>query len=281
MTENFLEKYKQEGSESSDSGIDDADPITSKPPKEITEVKKEQKKEEPQSAPKARPKKEDTFKPYTFDPRSVIDAISAPKPDQQPKKIETMTTSYTPSAAMSGSMSARGNILVGDKFKYPSTTDNYQMTTIHKVTYTSPPEMSSTFQVPQFNFSSKNSEAYSSFQAENDYKTFIREFDSEFKDQQREVNTISRELLSQLKRLQIIYSDLNNPCTDIGLLRTKLSRELESIQDNINQANKKLSILMNERSNIKDKFCRLRVKNKELKSETKVLEDNIRSYFKI
>ena len=130
-----------------------------------------------------------------------------------------------------------------------------------------------------YNLIHGNEGGFTDFKAVNDFRTFVQEFDEDFKDPQKEVNALSNELTAQSKRIQMINCELNKPKVDFISVRTKFSQELDMIQRNSNEANNRLSFLMNERTHIKDKFCGLKVKNKELKSVNKGLEENARAYF--
>ena len=271
MTDNYLEKYKEEESVSSNSA-DDFGPGINEPlkPSNIS------KPSESQGNFNRVSKREDIeVKPYTFDPKTLL----IPEPVSTPSRITGLSGNYntlTNEPAAGTYKNTKENMERPLPNYYSVNTETYIAKTTRNLDYTKPLNLGSAIKKPQFRFTSSGD--YSELKAENDYRNYAKEFDNEFRDHQRDVSTLTRELVSQLKRLQIIYSDLNTPNMDMNLLKAKLLRELETIQANINESNKKLSLLMKDRSKVKEKFCTIKVKNKELKSIIMTCEENIKEY---
>eukprot|EP00826_Nyctotherus_ovalis_P009022 TRINITY_DN12353_c0_g1_i7.p1 TRINITY_DN12353_c0_g1~~TRINITY_DN12353_c0_g1_i7.p1 ORF type:complete len:153 (+),score=67.03 TRINITY_DN12353_c0_g1_i7:89-547(+) len=113
--------------------------------------------------------------------------------------------------------------------------------------------------------------------SENEYRAIAKEFDNEFGERQRSITDVSRQLVTRMKRLQTLGRDLSAPNADMSLLRSRLFHELETTQSDLNDANNGFALLLKDRDSIKDKYCYLKLRNKELKNFTKVFQENIRS----
>lgn len=280
MTDKFLDKYKEEDSESSASGEDDVEIIKRGIAKQKLDAQSEP-KEQSQGAKRVE-KKEDVNKVslYTFDPRSIIEekagsltsrgyagSKALDKPAIQlnsPIRDFGYSTLRTPRETTIGTSTGSRYVPTSNLTRYKNELDYQQFKTTNE-----PPK--------SFQYNFKDETGFTDFKSENDYRAFGKEFDNEFGDRQRDIPDILRQLTSRIKRLQMLGRDLSAPNVDMMLLKTRLAHELETTQSDLNDANSSITLLMNDRAKIKDTYCHLKLRNKEMKNFTKGIEENIRA----
>lgn len=293
MKGNFASKYKENQSESSDSSGDELAVPGRALPKPNNDSKIEPKRES-QSSQKQRTNKEEDAKivPYTFNPREFLETINnpTPPPAPKPKPIERTSPEVpSPKKPDNNFLIPRNHkespkkspienestipsrtIPNSDVFLYKSGRDSNRSKGTDKMVNQ---------KNPQYEPPNRPEENFAEPRAENEYKSFAKEFDSEFGDHQKEIAALSKQLVTRIKKLQMLERELNSPNVDMGILRTRLSRDLESIEDELGEANHNIVVLMNERKNIKERFCTIRVKYNELKNGNKNFQEGIRKYF--
>jgi len=265
MKESYIKKYKEEHSDSFDSGNDEL-------PAPSTSKNEHSSRGEPERRSKRQEEVE--IAPYTFDPRQFLESLDKSIPAPSSKSISTnkpvekppsekqspsiqnvnSLISKTPKELAIGaeSLSNRPNV---DIFQYKAAR-NIDRPPVIK----SPPE-----------------ESLGDSKSEIEYRNYAREFDSEFGDHQREIAALSKKLVIRIKNVQILERELNNPSVDMVSLRNKLIRDIESIEDELGEANHNIIVLMNERKNIKERFCTIRVKYNELNNYNKACQEKMRT----
>jgi len=265
MKESYIKKYKDEHSDSFDFDNDEL-PVPS------TSKNEHSSKGEPERRSKRQEEVE--IAPYTFDPRQFLESldksipipnsksISTNKPVEKPPSEKQSPSiqnvnpliSKTPKELAIGaeSLSNRPNV---DIFQYKGAR-NIDRSPVIK----SPPE-----------------ESLGDPRSEMEYRNYAREFDNEFGDHQREIAALSKQLVTRIKKMQILERELNNPSVDMVSLRSRLVRDIESIGDELGEANHNIIVLMNERKNIKERFCTIRVKYNELNNYNKACQEKMRT----
>lgn len=278
MADNYLERYKEEDSVSSGSGEDGVEVIKRGIAAQKAAPSAEP-KQEPQlvsKPPERKPKEDDKVSLYTFDPRSVLDSASgSSKGYASMKSLEMPSTKYTPSLRDYDYGSTRT----------PRDTTYGSSIVSRYAAGSNLPQYKKDLDFPQIGKGDllKNLQydldepGFMDPKSENDYRAIAKEFDNEFGERQRSIADVSRQLVTRIKRLQTLGRDLSAPNADMSLLRTRLFHELETTQSDLNDANNGFALLLKDRDSIKDKYCYLKLRNKELKNFTKVFQENIRS----
>ena len=62
-------------------------------------------------------------------------------------------------------------------------------------------------------------------------------------------------------------------------MKNRIFNELKDAQEGLTDANNNIIVLMNERANIRERFCTVKARNRELKNYNKIFQENIRTYF--
>lgn len=216
---------------------------------------------------------------YTFDPRSVIESVAIPatsRPYTSVKPFDKPVMQFSSPARDYGVT----NFKVARETKFTSPISaRYTPSTLM--------QYSKDLDYPQvgarneslrgFQYGYKDDSKFTDFKSENDYRAFAKDFDSEFGDRQRDAGEVLRQLGTRTKRLQMLARDFSAPNADLALLRTRLLRELETTQSDVSDASNVVTLLVNDRMNIKDKYCHLKLRNKQSKSFEKAFEENIRA----
>lgn len=281
MTDNFLDKYKEEDSESSASGEDDVEIIKRGIAKQTLDAPPEL-KEQAQGAKRVEKQEGEVDKVslYTFDPRSIIETNAGSltsrgytgtkafdKPAVQlssPTRDFGYSSLRTPrETTLSTSIGSR-YVPTSNLMQYKKELDYQQFKTNNEP-------------LKSFQYNFKDETGFTDFKSENDYRAFGKEFDNEFGDRQRDIPDVLRQLTSRIKRLQMLGRDLSAPNADMMLFKTRLTHELETTQSDLNDANNSITLLMNDRAKIKDTYCQLKLRNKEMKTFAKGIEENIRT----
>jgi len=281
MTDNYLDKYKEEDSVSSESGEDHMDIIKNKLAKQSLNPSNEPKQElQVEKKSERRRPEEDKVTPYTFNPRSVLDSDSSTGRDYLKKKpYDKPNLVYTQPVRDYG----YSNIRVPKEYSssvYSRYTSSGGISQYKKDLEYPQMEIKNDY-LKSLQYDLKEEPTSTDPKSENEYRAIAKEFDSEFGDRQRDVAEMSRQLMSRIKKLQMMAKDISAPNSDMSLLRTRLLHELATTQSDLNDANNNVILLMNDRVNIKNKYCYLKMRNKELKNFVKVFQENIRSYFLI
>eukprot|EP00826_Nyctotherus_ovalis_P055307 TRINITY_DN7334_c0_g1_i1.p1 TRINITY_DN7334_c0_g1~~TRINITY_DN7334_c0_g1_i1.p1 ORF type:complete len:278 (+),score=87.59 TRINITY_DN7334_c0_g1_i1:1237-2070(+) len=277
MADDYLNKYKEEDSVSSASGDDGVEVIK----RTLANTKLSSQSEQPQIVEEQEKKVGggESVALYTFDPRSVIESVSdaaTSRPYSSVKPFDKPIIQFSSPARDYGIT----NFKVARETKFTSPISA-------RYTPSSLTQYSKDLDYPQvgarneplrsFQYGYKDETKFADFKSENDYRAFAKEFDNEFGDRQRDSGEVQRQLGSRVKRLQMLARDFSAPNADLGLLRTRLLHELETTQSDLNDASNAITLLMNDRMNIKDKYCHLKLRNKQSKSFEKVFEENIRA----
>ena len=216
--------------------------------------------------------------PYTFDPRSIIQSLSKPileehKIAPEPPEISNISTvkesistiSKTPYKAIKSELSSISNS------KYPSPKINLTEFDYIK-------ELNSSL-LKDINPSSKVQKNPSKNTLEEDVRELVREFDNEFGDHRSEIEKLLQKLESRVKSIQSLSRDMNNPNTKLDYMKNRIFNELKDAQEGLTDANNNIIVLMNERANIRERFCTVKARNRELKNYNKIFQENIRTYF--
>lgn len=269
MRDNFLKKYKDEPSESFSSNDEEAP----KPRNELLSSSRG----EAQGSRSSRRQEEIT--PYTFDPRRFLESLDNPKPNPSLKpsppnkhvEKEAGESILGPrqSAKALASRTSREGALGAEPAVPSRPIPNPDVYSVRgAVEHARDPA--------HCELSSRPEESYGDSRAESEYRGFAREFDGEFGSHQQEVAALSKQLVARIRKLQALERELNSPSTEMSSLRSRLIREVESVEDELGEANHNIIVLMNERKNIKERFCTIRVKHNELKGYTKALQEKMR-----
>lgn len=247
MTENFVDKYNEEVSESSivtEEDIGNKIETKDKPPTVPVKTEMRRAREQPDF--------------YTFDPKSVLGGVSEPAPLPKYPKPQTETLGYKPS--------------------YNPPTVDYAYRGIKKPgTFSSSNAVTATFaQRPQD--MSYLTVLGDDFRRTDDYKGFSKEFEKEFGNDQKEMEHVSNELANRTKKLDNFIRELQNADVDMILFRNRLVREIQDVQNDLKEASNNILVLMGDRSNMKDQFCVFKMKIKKLKGFVKTFQDDIQAY---
>jgi hypothetical protein len=270
MEASYIKKYKEENSDSFDSGNEEV-PVPSIPKNDRPskgEVGRRSKKQE-----------EAEIAPYTFDPRQFLESLDKPTPPPIPKPTPTnkpLLPEFLEKPPSEKQSPARQNVnslvsknpkelsIGAEPLPNRSNVDVFQYKSARNVDrlpiIKNPPE-----------------ESLGDSRTESEYRGYAREFDSEFGDHQREIAALSKQLVTRIKKLQVLERELNSPSVDISSLRGRLARDIESIEDELGEANHNIIVLMNERKNIKERFCTIRVKYNELNTYNKAYQEKMRT----
>lgn len=272
MKENFSKKYKDERSESF-SSENEGFAIPSVPNKapqspsrgEILSSRRPRRQGEPEIAP------------YTFDPRQFLESLDKPAPTPTPKSIPANKPLEKESIEKSSPAKQNANSMVS---RHPKETPiavepvpNHPIPNADIFQYKSARNAENNRAV---GLRSSPEESLGDSRAENEYRTYAREFDSEFGDHEREIAALSKQLVARIKKLQVFERELNNPNLEVAPLRNKLARDIESIEDELGEANHNIIVLMNERKNIKERFCTIRVKYNEMNNYNRACQEKMR-----
>lgn len=217
--------------------------------------------------------------PYTFDPhqflQSIDDLTSNSKPKSSPsnKPLENPSSGAHSPARQNSNSSAPRNPSEPALDPEPAAAghgnfDAFQQKAARSVQ----PSRAAV----QKSFHESAAKGANSSRSENEYRSFAKEFDSEFGDHEREIAGLSKQLVSRIKKLQVLERELNSPNADVGMLRSRLAHDIESVEDELGEANHSIIVLMNERKNIKERFCTIRVKLNELTNYNKACQEKMR-----
>lgn len=279
MTDNFLDKYKEEDSVSSGSGEEGPEDIARKLANQKLEPQPEA-KQEVASKPERRRAEDDKVTLYTFDPRSVLETASLTTREYTKSKTFEKPSSLH---SQGGKDYGYANYKLPQETAYTSSIASRYTPSSNLYQYKKDldyPQVGARNEfLKSLQYDFKEESTFTDPKSENEFRAIAKEFDNEFGDRQRDIPEVSRQLISRIKRLQTLNRDISSPNVDMGLLKTRLIHELETTQSDLNEANNKITLLMNDRGSIKDKYCYLKLRNKELKNFSKVFQDNIRSYF--
>jgi hypothetical protein len=238
---NYLEDYDAEVSETSI--------LTAEEDKKVLQTK----------SPTALPPRpsENTKKPalYNFDPKSFL------------KNMET-TTSYTDSRA--------GNTSVGYK-PLPSFTPalNYSRGGVKS---SAPVSLKRSGSYTRLHSDmSMYTNIGDDYKRTDDYNKFSKEFETEFGNDQREIERIHGELIGKGKKLEEFIRKLQESDVNMILFRSYAAREIEDIGNDLKEAYNHILVLMGDRSRMKEQFCIFKMKIKKLKSFIKTFQEDIQT----
>jgi len=275
MTNNFLEKYKEEDSLSSDSG-DDVGIVKRESAKQTLDPQPSEQSQEIEKSER-KTNEWDKISPYTFNPRSIIEQASGPSTSRThpSKSFKLPVTQYNSSTKNVGypNLGTPREGTFSTVIKYNPITNYMQ----YKKDLEHSPIEGRGDSFKSFQYNIKDESGFADFKSENEYREFVKEFNNEFGDRQRDVPEVLRQLGSRIKRLQNLGRDFSVPNADMLLLKTRLLHEIEATQSDLSDANNTITLLMNDRASIKDKYCHLKLRNKEMKNFTKKIEENVRA----
>lgn len=235
MTDNFVEKYKEEVSESSI--------VDGEVQKEDSPQKAELAKPEPISKPTFHESADIPL--YTFDPKAVLKETqnAAVKSSTEIKYgIYTQATpSYSPSEPAS---------------KLQANPYTSRLTDVHDISALNLDEC-------------RRSE---------EYRGLAQEFEKEFAGDQREMEQVSKDLVTRTKKLEGFRKELQSADLDMILFRNRLMREIDDVENDMKEAYNNILVLMEDRASMKDQFCIFKMKIKKLKGFIKTFQDDIQAY---
>ena len=113
------------------------------------------------------------------------------------------------------------------------------------------------------------------------YKKYGRKFDLKFGEKRMEISMLSKEFVDKSKRFSIFATELRNGNTNVNSFKKRVIIELEGIKSYMNEASNCIMSFINSKDEIKDYFCSLKVKKKNLKNNKIQLQDEIREYYYI
>jgi hypothetical protein len=244
MTENFIDKYNEEVSESSI----------------VTEEEiagKTNKTDKPPSATKPDTRKREQLNYYTFDPKSVLKETERPAALPKYPKPQTETLGYKPAY----------NSPVDYTYRHTKKPGSYSSSNSVTATFAQRPQDMSYLTV-----------LGDDFRKTDDYRGFSKEFEKEFGNDQKEMEYVSNELKNRTAKLDNFIKELQNADVDMILFRTRLVREIQDVQNDLKEAYNNILVLMGDRSNMKDQFCVFKMKIKKLKGFVKTFQDDIQAY---
>eukprot|EP00826_Nyctotherus_ovalis_P015569 TRINITY_DN1443_c0_g1_i12.p1 TRINITY_DN1443_c0_g1~~TRINITY_DN1443_c0_g1_i12.p1 ORF type:complete len:562 (+),score=146.57 TRINITY_DN1443_c0_g1_i12:204-1889(+) len=240
MTQNYLDKYNEEPSESS-----------------IVTEEEEDKKVLRAKAPAALPPRpsENSRKPtpYTFDARSFL------------KSVET-NTSCTDSRS--------GNTPVGYK-PLPSFISNYSRGEAKSSMPMSLRRSGSYTRLHSDTSSYTN--IGEDYRRSDDYSKFSKEFEVEFARDQKEIERIRDRLTERFDKVNELSRELEDPDRDMILFGCKFSREIGDSMNDLREAHGYISTLMEDRIKMKEQFCIFKMKIKKQQSFIKTFQEDIQA----
>ena len=232
MTENYVEKYKEEGSESPVSSDDD-NAAVSKP--------KEPEKSEEHGLKQSKRADSNKFSHYTFDPKDVLKDYQGTLTDKNPLKSKY-------------SFNTPGGVGYGAKGTDYNNFTSYMGKP--KDPFSQPSDLA---------YMSVVGEDVNSYRKTEDYKTYAKNFDQKYSNENKEMNQVSKDLLSRTSKIDGFIQELMGAKLDTLLYRNRLVRELEDVKNDLKEAYNNISVLMKDRTSMKDQFCVYKVQLKKLK----------------
>lgn len=247
MAKNFVEQYQDEVSESS---------IVNEESEVLPKISD---KPVPSRPAGTENRQRDKFTPYTFDPRSVLK-------DTQPRAETNVVTSkpYT-SIASTEVKYTTGNLNLKPYGTYG--TSNYGQVA-GKETYAQ----------PDMSFLTTLGENITDCRKTDDYKSFAKEFEKQFGNDQREMEQVTKDLNSRTAKLDNFIRELQGADLDMILYKNRLVREIQDVQNDLKEAYNNILVLMTDRSTMRDQFCIFKMKIKKLKGFVKTFQDDIQAY---
>lgn len=239
MTHNYVEEYNAEVSETSI--------LTDEEDKKALQAKA------PSALPPRQPERSRMPTPYTFDATSFMKNMDA-------------STSYTNSKA--------GNTPLGYKPLSNFTTGlNYSRGNA-KNPMPAPLKRSGSYSQLHSDMS-MYTQIGDDYKRTEDYNKFSKEFETEFGNDQREMDHIYSELVTRSKKLENLARELQEQDLDQLLYKNRLTREIESAGNDLKEAYNNILTLMQDRSKMKEQFCVFRMKIKKLKGFIKTFQEDI------
>jgi len=286
MAENFLARYKEEGSESDLSDeidIKQASEIVNNGGKQIEDKSGNSINNVPISTLLDKYKKKDVPDPvpYTFDPKSILENVL--NSDYNTKLAPLAPEKPKVELAQGDNASSKGKIASVPKFDYklPSPPKDFEKSiSMNKsankqLEYFANPKT----QVSP-NFDIEPDEYYRSSA---EYKASAAEFDKEYGCEYtsggNETEQLNAELAVRMQKLSNLAKQLETADLDMILFRNKLIREISDVQNDLKEAYSNIIVLMNDRTNMKDQYCVMQMKLKKLMGIAKNYQDDIQAYF--
>jgi len=243
MIDNFVNRYNEEVSESSIIGTGTHE--QGSPPK--------QQLPKSQSPAKEKFNSDNEIALYTFDPKSVLKEGS----DVGVKYAQNTPLGYSSSEAALG---------MGKSYAYEKTKAPYAAK-IGDTLMQRQQDVTTLTVLGDLNECRRTDE----------YKGLAQEFEKEFLGDQKEMEQISRDLITRTKKLEDFQRELESADLDMILFRNRLMREIDDVQNDLKEAYNNILVLMKDRSNIKDQFCLFKIKIKKLKGFIKTFQDDIQT----
>ena len=243
MTENYVDKYKAEDSESSI--IDDEDSKLEQAPKADSHPVSSFK---PENIDRS-----DKYQPYTFNAKEVL---------KESNKSD-IPEDYNPKRNMdfSNPKLMNNQMAYGNKDLYSSQFANLMSQRQMDIT-----SLTALGDIEQCRMT-------------DDYKGFAQEFDRDFTSDQKEMEQVSKDLMVRTQKLDVFKGELENADLDMILFRNRLVREIEDVQNDFREAYNNILVLMGDRANMRDQFCLFKMKLKKLKGFIKTFQDDVQTYF--
>lgn len=241
MTQNYLDQYNEEPSESSLQT-------------EEEEVKNVLRARAPPALP---PRPADNARkpaPYNFDARSLLRNVEA-------------NTSCTESRS--------GNTPVGYK-PLPSFISNYPRGEV-KSSMPTPLKRSGSY-TRLYSDTSSYTNIGDDYRRSDDYGKFSKEFEVEFARDQKEIDRIRDRLTERIEKVSELSRELENPNHDMLLFGCKFSREIGDSMNDLREAHGYISTLMEDRIKMKEQFCIFKMKLKKQQGFIKTFQEDIQAY---
>ena len=238
MSDNYLEMYKNEGSESSYSSEEDD--------KNVIAKSKQQAQQDTTTKKPDKPKNPNKYTPYTFDPKSILEEYQSPETNANANKPK-----YDYSSSVVGysqkSINYPQAVDYGSRGKDP-----YKMVDPYSAKF-------------DFSYMASAVDDVASCRRSDEYKNYCQDFDKKYLNNQKEMEQVSKDLLGRTTRIDEFIQELMGANLDMILYKNRLARELEDVKNDLKEAYNNISVLMKERSSLKDQFSIYKVKIKKLK----------------
>lgn len=255
MADNYLAKYHEDVSESSI--VNDEGDF-----KEIlVKAKEPTKMDVPTSSSNAENSAQrNKFTAYTFDPKSVLKDI-------QPKSESGI-----------GLGKGYGMVSMNDS-KFPSENLNMKGYGMYNPPSYGQAKAREFFpqQQTDMSFLTTLGENIGECRKTEDYKTFAKEFEKQFGNDQKEMERVNNDLNTRTAKLDTFIRELQGADLDMILYRNRLVRELQDVQNDLREAYNNIIVLMNDRSTMRDQFCVFKMKIKKLKGFVKTFQEDIQA----
>ena len=197
-----------------------------------------------------KPKNANKYTPYTFDPKVILEEYQNPEANVNANKPK-----YDYSA-----------LVAGTGVGYSQKSNNYPQAVDYGSRGKDSYKMVDPYSAKSdFSYMASAVDDVASCRRSDEYKSYCQDFDKKNFHNQKEMEQVSKDLLGRTTRIDEFIQELMGANLDMILYKNRLARELEDVKNDLKEAYNNISVLMKERSTLKDQFSIYKVKIKKLK----------------